>query len=232
MQYLDFSTLIFFVAAVIVFLQLRGVLGKRTGNERPPFDPYAGSRRDAKDRPQDDGNVVTLPKRKADGTKDYSVVDAVAPEGSEINKGLRAVRDADQSFNPAEFLEGAKMAYEMIVTAFADGDRKALKNLLSKEVHDGFVSAINEREMRGERIESSFVGISKAEFADAEMKGSEANVTLRLVSQLISATLDKDGKVIDGDREAVTEVKDVWTFARDTRSRDPNWKLVATEAEE
>ena len=86
--------------------------------------------------------------------------------------------------------------------------------------------------MRGERIESSFVGISKAEFADAEMKGTEANVTLRLVSQLISATIDKDGKVVDGDREAVTEVKDVWTFARDTRSRDPNWKLVATEAEE
>ena len=232
MQYLDFSTLIFFVAAVIVFLQLRGVLGKRTGSERPPFDPYAGTRRDPKDRPQDDGKVITLPKRKADGTKDYTVVDAVAPEGTEINKGLRAVRDADQSFNPAEFLDGAKMAYEMIVTAFADGDRKTLKNLLSKEVNDGFVAAINEREMRGERIESSFVGISKAEFADAEMKGTEANVTLRLVSQLISATIDKDGKVVDGDREAVTEVKDVWTFARDTRSRDPNWKLVATEAED
>lgn len=232
MQYLDFSTLIFFVAAVIVFLQLRGVLGKRTGNERPPYDPYAGSRRDGKDKLADDGKVITLPKRKADGSKDYSMVDAIAAEGTEINKGLRAVRDADPSFNPAEFLDGAKMAYEMIVTAFADGDRKTLKNLLSKEVSDGFAAALNERDMRGERVESSFVGISKAEFADAEMKGTEANITLRLVSQLISATIDKDGKVVDGDREAVTEVKDVWTFARDTRSRDPNWKLVATEAEE
>ena len=232
MQYLDFSTLIFFVAAVIVFLQLRGVLGKRTGNERPPYDPYAGSRRDAKDRPQDDGKVVRLPKRKADGTRDYSLVDAVAPEGSEVNTGLRAVRDPEQAFNLDDLLEAAKIDYDMIVTAFADGDRKTLKNLLSKEVNDGFVAAINEREMRGERVESSFVGISKAGFADAEMKGSEANVTLRLVSQLITATIDKDGKVVDGDREAVTEVKDVWTFARDTRSRDPNWKLVATEAEE
>lgn len=232
MQYLDFSTLIFFVAAVIVFLQLRGVLGKRTGNERPPFDPYAGSRRDKADPAAKDSNVVTLPKRKSDGARDYSMVDQVAPEGSPVNAGLRTIRDADQSFNPAEFLNGAKMAYEMIVTAFADGDRKALKGLLSKEVYDGFLSAINDREMRGEKVESSFVGISKCEFSDAEMKGSEASVTLKLVSQLISATLGKDGQVVDGDREAVTEVKDVWTFARDTRSRDPNWKLVATEAED
>lgn len=232
MQYLDFSTLIFFVAAVVVFLQLRGVLGKRTGNERPPFDPFAGSRRNGSDKSQDESNVITLPKRKADGTKDYSAVDAVAPEGSDVNKGLRLIRDADPSFDPAEFFNGAKMAYEMIVTAFADGDRKALKGLLSKEVYDGFVAAINDREMRGEKIESSFVGISKTDFADAEMKGSEANITLKLVSQLITATIDKDGKVVDGDREAVTEVKDVWTYARDTRSRDPNWKLVATEAEE
>ena len=232
MQYLDFSTLIFFVAAVIVFLQLRGVLGKRTGSERPPFDPYAGSRRDNGDTPVKDSNVVTLPKRKADGTKDYSMVDEAAATGTDLNNALRAVRDADPSFIPAEFMNGAKMAYEMIVTAYADGDRKALKGLLSREVYDGFVAAINEREMRGEKIESSFVGISKCEFADAEMKGGEANVTLKLVSQLISATIDKDGNVVDGDREAVTEVKDVWTFSRDTRSRDPNWKLAATEAED
>ena len=147
MQYLDFSTLIFFVAAVIVFLQLRGVLGKRTGSERPPFDPYAGSRRDNGDAPIKDSNVVTLPKRKADGTKDYSVVDDVAPVGTELNNGLRAVRDADPSFIPAEFMNGAKMAYEMIVTAYADGDRKALKGLLSREVYDGFVAAIGEREI-------------------------------------------------------------------------------------
>ncbi len=232
MQFFDFSTLIFFVAAVIVFLQLRGVLGKRTGNERPPFDPYAGSRRDVGDVPLKDSKVVTLPKRNPDGTKDYAMVDEVAPVGSQINAGLRAIRDADPSFIPMEFLNGAKMAYEMVVTAFADGDRKALKGLLSKEVYDGFLAAINDREMRGEKVESSFVGISKCEFADAEMKGSEANVTLKLVSQLISATIDKEGKIVDGDKEAVTEVKDVWTFARDTRSRDPNWKLVATEAED
>ena len=124
------------------------------------------------------------------------------------------------------------MAYEMIVMAYADGDRKTLKNLLSREVYDGFVAAIADREAKSEKIQSSFVGIDKADIVSAEMKGSEAHVTLRIVSELISATRNKAGEVIDGDPETVAEVKDVWTFARDTRSRDPNWKLVATEAED
>lgn len=124
------------------------------------------------------------------------------------------------------------MAYEMIVMSFADGDRKTLKSLLSREVFDGFVAAIADRESRGEKVQSSFVGINKAEIIGAEMKGTESHVTVRIISELISATLDKDGVVIDGDKESVAEVKDVWTFARDTRSKDPNWKLVATEAED
>ena len=231
MQLFDMSTLFFIVAAVVVFLQLRSVLGKRTGSERPPFDPYSAARRERVEGQTTD-NVITLPKRKADGERDYSQIDAMAPVDSEVNKGLRAIKDADPAFDPKEFLEGAKMAYEMILTAFNDGDRKALKNLLSREVFDGFSTAINDREMRGEKIQSNFVGISKADFADADYKGTEAQVTLKFVSQLISATIGKDGTVIDGDSEAVTEVKDVWTFARDTRSRDPNWKLVATEAED
>jgi len=124
------------------------------------------------------------------------------------------------------------MAYEMIVLAYADGDRKTLKNLLSKEVYDGFVAAIADREARSEKVQSSFVGIRKNDLTGAEMKGTEAHVTLRIVSELISATRDAAGTVIDGDPDTVAEVKDVWTFARDTRSRDPNWRLVATEAED
>ncbi len=232
MQFLDFGTIFFLVAAVVVFLQLRSVLGKRTGSERPPFDPYAGSRREKVDTEKPAGNVITLAKRKPDGEKDYSSIDLVTKPGSEVNSGLRALKESDPSFDPEDFLSGAKTAYEMIVTAFAEGDRKTLKSLLSKEVNDGFVGAISEREMRGEKVQSSFVGISKMEFADADVKGSEAQITLKIDSQLISATLDKDGNVIEGSKESVSDVKDVWTFARDTRSRDPNWKLVATEAED
>jgi len=234
MAFFDFGTIFFLVAAVVIFIQLRNVLGKRTGNERPPFDPYTAGRSRADDKADAKDNIVALPRRKAgaEPAEAYASIDAVAQPGTELNKGLRAIRDADPSFEPKSFVEGAKMAYEMIVMAFADGDKRTLKNLLSREVYDGFASAIAEREQRAEKIQSSFVGINKAEIVGAEMKGTESHVTLRILSELISATLDKAGTVIDGDPETVAEVKDVWTFARDTRSKDPNWKLVATEAED
>ena len=233
MEFFDLGTIIFLVAAVVIFIQLRNVLGRRTGNERPPFDPYTAGRQ----RPQQDtaapDNVVSLPRKKPVETQDaYAEIDRAAPVGTELNRGLRAIRDADATFEPKSFTDGARMAYEMIVMAYADGDRKTLKNLLSREVFEGFTQAITEREQRNEKIQSSFVGIDKIEIVGAEMKGSEAHVTLRIVSELISATRNGAGEVIDGDPETVAEVKDVWTFARDTRSRDPNWKLVATEAED
>lgn len=228
----DFVTIFFLVAAVVIFLQLRNVLGRRTGNEKPPFDPY--SRRESTEQVPgpDRGKVVTLPRRDgSEGEEGYSEVDAISPAGTPLNTSLRRVMDADPSFNPKEFVNGAKMAYEMIVVAFADGDRKTLKNLLSREVYEGFDAAIAEREGKGEVVKSNFVGIEKADIVSAEVKSQEVNITVRIISQLISATYDKAGALIDGDAESVAEVNDLWTFARDTRSRDPNWKLIATESE-
>ena len=230
----DFVTFFFFVAAVIIFIQLRSVLGKRTGHERPPRDQAA--RRDQLPAAEglDDPKVVTLPRRGRENAAPdvFAAVDAYAEPGSELNKGLRDVVTADPSFDPKEFVGGATTAYEMIVSAYADGDRKTLKGLLSREVFDGFVAAIEERETKGETVRSNFVGIEKANIIQAEMKGAEANITIRIISQLISATLDKDGEVVEGDLAEVTDVNDVWTFARDTRSRDPNWRLIATEADQ
>ncbi len=119
----------------------------------------------------------------------------------------------------------------MIVTAFAEGDRKALKQLLSRDVFDGFVTAITERETSGETIEFKFVGIDKAEITAAALKGPTAQITVRFLSKLVSATRDKAGAVVDGDPTHVGDVTDVWTFrARDPLPHDPNWKLVATES--
>jgi predicted lipid-binding transport protein (Tim44 family) len=234
--FVDIYTIIFLAIAVVVFLRLRSVLGRRTGNERPPFDPY--SRRESLPGAAGD-KVVDLPRRPA-GQTAAAAADApaaaaerfksIAPEGSPLNVGLSAVAAADRSFSPDEFIAGAKAAYEMIVTAFAEGDRKALKQLLSRDVYDGFVAAIAEREGRGESIEFRFVGIDKAEITGAAVKGTTAQITIRFLSKLISATHDKDGAVIDGDPVHVGDVTDIWTFARDTTSRDPNWKLIATES--
>jgi predicted lipid-binding transport protein (Tim44 family) len=234
--FLDIYTVIFLAIAVLIFLRLRNVLGRRTGNERPPFDPY--SRREPAPGSTGDDNVIGLPRRQAGRDVAAAEIEAnaeehiktIAPEGSTLNEALRAIASADRSFDPETFLTGAKAAYEMIVTAFAQGDRKTLKQLLSREVYDGFVSAIGERESRGETIEFRFVGIDKAEITGAALKGSSAHVTVKFLSKLISATHDKSGEVIDGDPIHVGDVTDIWTFAREVNSRDPNWKLVATES--
>jgi predicted lipid-binding transport protein (Tim44 family) len=234
----DMTTLVTLAIAVFIFLRLRSVLGKRTGHQPPlerPDRPDLSGPEGAKRAGPD--NIVTLPKRGA-GTeaeartisKAESVADGIAKPGTKLNASIRELLAADPSFQPGQFLDGAKMAYEMIVTAFADGDRKALKNLLSREVFEGFSQAISEREARGEKVQSSFVGIDAATIVGAELSRSDAQVTVRFVSQIISSTIDSAGKIIEGDAEQVVEVTDVWTFARDTKSRDPNWKLVATES--
>ena len=230
----DIYTIIFLALAVFIFLRLRSVLGQRTGRERPPYDPYS-ARETARTSTND--NVVTLPPyrestprsafREAEPAERWK---GVAEPGSAAAVGLDAVLAQDPAFDPKHFLTGARAAYEMIVTAYAQDDRRSLKNLLSKEVYDGFESAIKEREARGEKAETRFVSIDKADLVGAELKSKTAQVTVRFVSQLVSVTRDRDGNVIDGSPDKVTDVTDVWTFARDLSSRDPNWKLVATEA--
>ncbi len=237
MEFFDFGTIFFLIAAVVIFFQLRNVLGTRTGNEKPPLDPYTTQKPADAAQPQngdDADNVISLPRKAGaeQPVKDFRSIDAVAPVGSPINDKLRAIRAMDVSFDPKTFIKGLKLAHEMIVMGYADGDRKLLKNLLSKEVYDGFVSAIDEREKRGEKQRSTYIGVEKADITAVEIKGSEAHITVSLLSQMITSTLDKQDNVIDGDPEAVIEVKDLWTFARDLKSRDPNWRLVATEAED
>ena len=245
-QMFDMTTLITLAVAVVVLLRLRSVLGKRTGHQRPPFemDRRESQNNDSTNGNAENDNVVSLPKRsKKSASKSGSnasssesipnkeAIDAYAKPNTKLNRGLREVAKNDPAFTPDGFLGGAKLAYEMIVTAFADGDRKALKGLLSREVYDGFASAISDREKKGEKISSTFVGIENAKVNRAEINDNDAHVTVQFISQTITSTTNSEGKVIDGDAEQVGEVNDIWTFARDIRSRDPNWKLVATESD-
>lgn len=239
----DIYTLIFLALAVFIFLRLRSVLGQRSGSERPPFDIPPS--REAMKRSADTGNdnVVQLPPRSAEQASIIATAEAGAEEttpanrwkalveeGSSAGAALDAIVKADSSFDPKHFVTGARAAYEMIVSAFAQGDRRTLKDLLSPDVYAGFEAAIKDRETRGETTETRFVSIDDAKLIDASVQGRNAQITLRFVSQIISATRDKNGAVVDGNAEKVTDVTDVWTFARDVSSRDPNWKLVGTEA--
>ena len=232
----DIYTIIFLALAVFIFFRLRSVLGQRTGRERPPYDPY--SARDAVRSPASD-KIVTLPQRPAEPAVSRPAEPAqppadrwkdVAESGSSVAAGLDAIAAADPSFDAKHFITGARAAYEMIVTAFAEGDRRQLRSLLSREVYDGFDAAIGERESRGETAELRFVSIDGSTITTAEQRARTAQITVRFVSKLISVTRGRTGDVIDGNAEKVTDVTDVWTFARDVSSRDPNWKVVATEA--
>lgn len=224
-------SIIFLVIAIVVLMRLGSVLGRRTGNEPSPYDSpvnRTGS-------PGGRDNVVPMPGRAQPGDRPDSHVDLenlarFAEPDTPLFSGLEDISKRDRDFNPGHFIDGAKVAYEMIVTAFADGDKDQLKGLLEADVYDGFAGAISDREARGERVESTFVGIENAKLTDAELDGSIVRLSVRFVSELVSSTRDSDGAVIDGDPESAQTVRDVWTFTRDLKSRDPNWKLAATES--
>ena len=209
-------TLIFAAIAVFVILKLRNVLGTRTGLEKKQ-EPYAPV--DTRDK------VIPLPDRRQPDA-------APAPDSKLPLDGVAAIRRADPSFDPERFLDGVKMAFEMIVTAFAKGDEKALEPLLAPPVFESFAADIRRRREAGETRETTLTGVRSAKIHEAKLEGREARVSVLVVSEQTNVTRDKAGTVIDGDPKAVETVSDVWTFARDTRARDPNWQLVETAATE
>jgi predicted lipid-binding transport protein (Tim44 family) len=229
----DIYTIIFLALALFIFLRLRNVLGQRTGSERPPFDRAA--RNAVQGAP--DSNVVPIPGKMIDQAPLAPSADVtpagerwkdLAEPGSALALGLDAIATQDTSFDPRHFLSGARGAYEMIVLAFANGDRRALRDLLSSEVFESFDAVIKDREKHEQKTETRFVSIDKAQLVGAEARDRIAQLTVRFVSQMISVTRDKTGTIVDGNADKVADITDIWTFARDMTSRDPNWKLVGT----
>jgi len=218
-QFLDI--LLFAVVAGVILFRLYTVLGRRTGNERPPQESYRLSGADAAP-PKD--NVVPLPVAARAGQTADKLADPVA-------RGRLDIKLADRGFETDHFVAGARSAYEMIVTAFARGDRAQLKPLLSDEVFAAFSQVITGREQRKETVAFTFVGFKDVKIVHAGMKGRTAEITLAFGSQFISQTTNASEAVIEGDSKSVRDVTDVWTFSRDTRARDPNWTLVATSGD-
>lgn len=215
-----FEILLAAVVAGIVLFRLYTVLGRRTGHENPPPEQYRRQTAPSGD------NVTALPDRTAikPGAAGDKPADAVA-------RGLLDIKLADRKFETEHFLQGARSAYEMIVTAFAAGDRKTLRPLLSEEVYAAFDSVIRGHEERKEKVDFTFVSFSDVRITHAEMKNRVADVTVSFEAKYISTTAKQDGVIIEGDPKSVRDVTDVWTFSRDTTSRDPNWTLIATSGE-
>ena len=220
---IQFLDIVFFAAvAVFLVLRLRSVLGRRTGTEKQQPDPL---RRDRPVPANQSGSdrVLELPRRPAHG-------EPVAATGSSAQAGLTQIQLADRSFDPDSFLKGARGAFEMIVAAFAAGNKDQLRSLLSDEVYRNFAEAIDARAKKGETLQTTLVGIKGLTIEEAELRGTIAHVTVKIVSEQVNVTRDKTGEVVDGDPSHTAEVTDIWSFSRDTRVSDPNWALVETRS--
>ena len=220
-QFLDI--VIFGLVAVFVAYRLYSVLGRRTGNERTHDDQLRlpdGAQPNPKAPPAKD-NVVSLPERH--GT-------SAVGSGSPLARALLDVKLADRNFDSERFLGGARAAYEMVVTAFAHGERDTLRPLLSDEVFEAFDKAISLREGKKERVDFTFLSLKSARITGAEMKGRLAEITVTFESEVMMAGYDPNGTLVEGDPATPRQVTEIWTFARDTHSGDPNWMLIATSS--
>lgn len=229
-----FDIILFAAIAAFLVMRLRSVLGKRTGHqERPQHDPF-GRGEEAKANGKDRDKVVPMPERNrpSEEVTDEDLKKAAESAETPLSAGLTQIKLADRDFDEQTFVEGARAAFEMVVTAFAEGDRDTLRQLLSNDVYKDFEQAISEREKAGHRLQTTLVNVSEPEIIEAELQGRTAFVTVKVVSEQINQITDSEGNTVEGSADQVDEVTDIWTFARNTRSRDPNWTLVATRSPE
>jgi predicted lipid-binding transport protein (Tim44 family) len=212
---LPIDLILFAMVAAFLVLRLRSVLGRRTGFERPPGEATPGAG-------QTPAAPEAVPAAPA-GPARRGVPDPRSPVG----QALMRIRGVGAGVDPAAVLGGAEGAFRMIVEAFAAGDRITLRNLLSDDAYAGFEGEISRREQEGETQRTEIRAIHDMGIEAADLRGTLAEITVRIVSDQISLTTGRDGAILAG-AEAVTEITDLWTFQRDLAVSDPTWKLVGT----
>lgn len=210
---------LFGLIAAFLVLRLRSVLGRRTGFERPPLDPQAAH------TPLRAAPVIEGRAEQVQPAPARPLPDPASPVGATLSR----MQQADRSFQPQRFLEGAEQAFRIIVGAFAAGDRAALRPLLSEETYRTFDAAITERESKGETQKTEIRGIQAATIESAELNGTTARIAVRFVSDQVNLTVGSDGQPAAG-TDAVTEITDLWTFERDLAVGDPTWRLVGARS--
>jgi len=235
----NYDIILIGLVAVFLILRLRSVLGKRTGNERPPardpFTPPPATPRVGDQSPGSD-NVVPLPTANAPPARPSTSATS-GPGGIRAtvmpmaSAGIAAIRAADPGFEPLGFTAGARAAFTTIVEAFAKGETSTLRPLLDGPTFASFEAAIRGRIERSEKAETTLIGFEASDISAAALNGSAAEVTVRFVSEQINVLRNAEGQIVDGNPNEVQKVVDLWTFRRDTQSSDPNWLLIKTESE-
>ncbi len=215
-----FEIIILAMIAAFLGLRLYSVLGRRAEHEEESIP----QRFDAGDTDQAQGahpkTVQTVAQARP------AELEGVMPA---VERGIRAIADADRSFDLATFIQGAKGAYEMVLEAFWKGDRETLRELCDDDVYEGFIAAIDAREQAGHEVDNRLIRIEETRIHSATLDGRMARIAVLFVADIAAVTRDEDGNVIAGSLDDALESRDVWTFARNVAARDPNWVLDETD---
>lgn len=212
---------LFAMVAAFILLRLRSELGKKTGNE--PLPPAAGGMSHSREGRGDD--------RYSEDEQDHGVENVIdLEENPKLRHAYQEIRKADRSFDVGTFLTGARAAYEMILDAFWRGDKETLRDFLDDSVYEQFSAAVDQRQENGLTVHNKLLDVTELDVIGAQLAGRVAELTVHFRAEIIAVTKDQDGHVVEGDTSDAVEVNDKWTFARDTKSREPNWTLVATRA--
>jgi predicted lipid-binding transport protein (Tim44 family) len=230
--------LIYAVIAGVLIYRLYTILGQRDGGNRPRNAPFVmrNPPNPADKKGKEDLLALPLAQPKPATPKQDNVVQmqppsfAVEPAAASLAGAIFAIQKADPSFDERSFLKGARVAFEMIVRAFAAGDRTALKNLLTPPLYTAFEAAISTRELKGERWEMKIMTIKDMDLLTATMDGSVALLTTQCMSEQSKHIYDKEGALQQDASSAVESLTDIWTWRRDTKSTNPNWQLVETKS--
>jgi predicted lipid-binding transport protein (Tim44 family) len=209
------------LAMVAAFLGLRlyAVLGRRAEHE----EESVPQRFESDDKPA--GVVHPAPATPVVAARPPELA-GVMPA---VERGIREIAAADSRFNLAQFLEGARGAYRMVLEAFWSGDRATLRELCDDDVYEGFIAALDAREAAGETLENTLIRIEETRIHSASVDGRMARIAVLFVADIAAVTRDKDGNVVAGSLDDAIESRDVWTFSRNTAARDPNWLLDETD---
>ena len=209
------------LVAVFIGLRLYSVLGERTGHEHQPILKPADSDARVESRPAS----ASVPQPASADSGDFAYLPTAGP-------GVRAVLAADPTFDVARFLEGAKAAYRMVLEAFWKGDLDVLRGHVDDHIYETFAGAVEQRKAEGLVLDNRLVCIDQAVISEAALERGAAMLTVRFEADIAAVTRNSAGEVVAGSLSDAVQTRDLWTFRRDTSSRDPNWLLIETDEEE
>jgi predicted lipid-binding transport protein (Tim44 family) len=230
--------LVFAVIAAFLIFRLNALLGTRNGNERQRPNPFADNKAAQPVRAGQDLGAAPLPAPRVlpaprlSAPPSAETIDPAANAEGRVDEGLADIARADAAFEAGSFLQGARHAFEMIVDAFARGDLDIIRPLVSPKLYADFAAGVSAREKAGRRSEVTIHRILSSRVTRAHLGGVMAYVTVAFDVEETSVTRDAAGVAVEGDPDRIFQISDVWTFARDIRSHDPNWTLIETKSVE